>query len=338
LTIDASELERRWRLAETKPVRDPDEVTADPLPLTWPESPVMAGVDGSGVRHLLLPIGQHIEVPSEMSGAVVTLRKRVLVRDGASRTYLDLACKRAEVFDQFAILSAELLATAAPNPDDVVEITMDVLSSWRELLRSLVRGGLGREGVIGLFGELLILKRMLAIDARHSVEAWTGPGGGRHDFQRALDSLEVKSSTARRGRPVVIHGLDQLERLPNTRLYLWWLRLEVSVGRGESLGSLVNHVLDACPNRADLEQKLAKAGYELNQPELYDQPLFTRMESRLYLVDDSFPALTRHSLVAGELPAGVIAVSYEINLSGDKPGSVESADEERLLNSLARPS
>lgn len=336
MTVDAFELERRWRLAETKPVDEADNVAADPLPLPWPGSPVMVGVDGLGVRHLLLPIQQHVEVSAEVSGAVITLRRRVLVRDGLSRAYLDLACKRAEVFDQFAILSTELLTAAAPNPDDIVKITVDVLASWRELLRSLVRSGLGRDEIIGLFGELLILKRMLAIDARYSVEAWTGPGGGRHDFQRARESLEVKSSTARRGRPVVIHGLDQLERLPQTRLNLWWLRLEVSVGRGESLRSLVDHVLDTSLTRADLEQKLAKAGYDLHQPDEYEQPLFTQIESRLYLVDEAFPALTRQSLVSGELPAGVIAVSYEINLSGDKPAPVESAQEDRLLNLLAR--
>jgi hypothetical protein len=192
--------------------------------------------------------------------------------------------------------------------------------------------------VIGLYGETLILKRMLAIDPLHSVEAWTGPTGARHDFQRGAQTLEVKSSTARRGRPMVIHGLDQLEPAPNTILYLWWLRLEVSVGRGQSLRSLVAEVLDSCLRRADLEQKLLKAGYELGQPQLYESPLFTQIEARLYIVDATFPTLTHNHLIAGDLPQGVVAVSYEINVSGDNPSALTPAQEERLLESLAHQS
>jgi Putative PD-(D/E)XK family member, (DUF4420) len=196
---------------------------------------------------------------------------------------------------------------------------------------------LTRDAVIGLYGELSILKRIIALDALHGMDAWTGPTGARHDFQRAALTLEVKSSTARRGRPMVIHGLDQLEKSPNTILYLWWVRLEVSVGRGQSLRSLVDEVLNTCLRRAELEQHLLKTGYELGQPQLYERPLFTQIESRLYLVDEAFPALTRKHLIAGDLPQGVLSVSYEINVSGDKPDAMSRGDEENLLQLLAHP-
>jgi hypothetical protein len=274
-------------------------------------------------------------VAGDASGAVVTLRKRTLVLDGDKSTYLDLACKRHDLFDQFAILSAEVLDRATKKPADAVNVTTEVLESWRELLRSLTQSGLDRGGVIGLFGELSVLKRILSIDARRGVEAWTGPRSARHDFQRGAYALEVKSSTARRGRPIVIHGLDQLERVPNTTLHLWWIRLEVSVGRGESLRNLVDQVFEMSLNHEDLEQDLAKVGYQLNQPEQYERPLFTQIEARLYRVDDSFPSLTHKDLVRGELPHGVVAVDYDINLSGDHPTPVTSEEEEVLLRSLA---
>jgi hypothetical protein len=336
--VDAPELERRWRLAETRATTSPDDVSADPLPVAWPESSVFAGADGSGTRHLLIPIADKTEVPEEASGAVVTVRKRTLVLEGSRHAYLDIACKRADLFDQFAVLASEVVNTAARTPEHAVRIAGEVLMSWRELLRLMSPSALTRDTVIGLYGELSILKRIFAMDPLHGLEAWTGPAGARHDFQRGTQTLEVKSSTARRGRPMVIHGLDQLEKIPNTTLHLWWLRLEVSVGRGQSLRSLVDEILNSCLRHADLEQKLLKVGYELGQPQLYDRPLFTQIESRLYPVDDAFPTLTHKHLVAGDLPQGVIALSYEINVSGDRPSALPAADEDSLLLHLAHPS
>jgi Putative PD-(D/E)XK family member, (DUF4420) len=338
LIVEAPELERRWRLAETRPTTSPDDVSADPLSVAWPESSVFVGADGSGTRHLLIPIADNTAVTEEASGAVVTVRKRTLVLEGARHAYLDLACKRADLFDQFAVLASEVVNTAARTPEHAVRIAGEVLTSWRELLRLMNPSALTRDAVIGLYGELSILGRIVALDPLHGLDAWTGPTGARHDFQRGPNNLEVKSSTARRGRPMVIHGLDQLEKIPNTTLHLWWVRLEVSVGRGQSLRSLVDEILNSCLRHADLEQKLIKVGYDLAQPQLYDRPLFTQIESRLYLVDDEFPTLTHKHLVAGDLPHGVIALSYEINVSGDKPSALPAADEDSLLLHLAHHS
>jgi hypothetical protein len=303
--------------------------------MKWPVSAVMAGIDGSGARHLLIPVADESVVTGEGSGAVVTLRKRTLVLDGVKCTYLDLACKRHDLFDQFAMLSAEVLDRAESSPAEAVGVATTVLESWRELLRSLTHPGLDRGGVIGLYGELIVLKQILAINARRGVEAWSGPRSGRHDFQRGADALEIKTSTARVGRPIQIHALDQLEWVPNTRLFVWWIRLEVSVGRGESLRMLVDQVLEACLKRADLEQSLAKVGYKLDQPQQYERPLFTQVEARLYRVDDTFPSLTHKDLVGGQLPHGVLGVVYDIDVSGDQPIPVTSLEEQRLLHSLS---
>src|ERR1700676_4632523 len=107
--VEAPELERRWRLAETRATASPNEVSADALPVAWPESSVFAGADGSGTRHLLIQIADNIGVPGEASGALITVRKRTLVLEGSRHTYLDLACKRADLFDQFAVLASEVV-------------------------------------------------------------------------------------------------------------------------------------------------------------------------------------------------------------------------------------
>jgi Putative PD-(D/E)XK family member, (DUF4420) len=333
MTVEAGELERGWRLVESRGMPAADTVVADPL-FDTAESP-MVGLDAVGARHLLIPIGADAADVATVTGAAVTLTKRSLVMDASQQTYADVACTRPDLFDEFAVLAAEIVNVVAAEGAEPAASAARVIDDWRELLRALTPPRLDRGGIVGLFAELMILESVLQRAPRRSSDCWTGPSRGRYDFQRGARVLEVKGSTARRGRPVVIHGIDQLEEPPNAALYLCWTRLEVGVERGESLRQIVERLLDLVRDPADLEQKLRNSGYDFATSEVYETPLLTELERRLYRVDEKFPKLIRKSLVSGDLPHGVLAVEYAIELSGDQPEPLEQREVDRLLDDLA---
>ena len=68
MTTEAGELERGWRLVESRGTPATDTVAADPL-FDTAESP-MVGLDPLGARHLLIPIDGDTEV-SAITGAAV---------------------------------------------------------------------------------------------------------------------------------------------------------------------------------------------------------------------------------------------------------------------------
>jgi hypothetical protein len=335
LTADPEDLERGWQLAESRAPDVSDKLEADPLSITVNGFPLMVGVDSLGARHLLIPIPADVAVPTGSSGPAIGLRKRSLIVDAHERTFADLSCSRKDLFDEFVVVARDVIRAVTSNETDAAEEAAEVLASWRELLRAFATPRLDKNGIIGLYGELLILDRLQEFDARKAAEAWTGPTGGRYDFQRGSLMLEVKTATARRGRPFVVHGLDQLEVAPHSKLFLCWIRLEVGVDRGTSLRSLAERVLDGSQNRSSIEQKLRNLGYDLDQQELFELPLLNELERRLYRVDDRFPTLTRTNLIGGDLPRGILAVSYEVDLAGDMPSPVEAGEETRVIHGLA---
>ena len=338
MSATADELERGWRLVESRGAIDAGSVVADPLHVLIDGTrPLMVGVDSEGDRHLLIPIDQAAEVAKTTRGGAVRIAVRALVLEGVEGTFADIVCSRPDLYDEFAVLAAEVAAAVTADATAPAETAARVIEEWRDLLRAISVPLLNRSALIGLFAELLVLERVLEIDPRRRIDCWTGPTRGRHDFQRADVVLDVKGTTARRGRPVVIHGIDQLEAPPNAELFIWWIRLEVGVGRGESLRTLATRLLDRALNPADLEQALRRAGYDFDSEDAYEEPLLTELETRLYHVDESFPALTRRDLVHGDLPARVTGVTYEIDLSGDNPQPVGADVESQVIRALGGP-
>jgi hypothetical protein len=335
VTKTAAELEQGWRLAESRGPVDQGSVIADPLPVMIADRRLFVGVSAAGSRHLLLPISGPVAIGRPISGAAVQLSSRSLLLDGQERLYADVSCSRGDLFDEFSVLAAEIIAEVTADPTTPAETASRVIARWRELLRAISLPTLERSAVIGLYAELLLLERILTHDPRRRIDCWTGPRRARHDFQRGPIVLDVKGSTARRGRPIVIHGIDQLETPPNAALYLWWVHLETGVGRGQSLRAQVHKLLDRVVDPTGLEHELIQAGYDFDNEESYDAPLLTELDARLYRVDASFPRLTRAHLVGGDLPARVTALSYEVDLSGDTPQPLDPAQEAEIVRALA---
>jgi hypothetical protein len=327
-------LEQAWRNAEARPLSPDARVIAEPLPTVVAAGRVMAGVDRDGARYLLVPIDIDDDVVGDGSGRWITFERIELMVEEARSAFAALRCTRRDLFDEFRILAADILDEVGRSSGPPGEAVRSVLSDWRELLQALGRQVLTRERMIGLFAELLLLEDLAALNQDAALESWRGPLGARHDFQRGAVSVEVKATTARRGRPVIVHGLDQLDDPPEGALYLRWSRLEPAIDRGVTLSALIDRLRAYFGEDALFNQRLSAAGYVIPDGSA-PEPALVVLETRLYRVDNTFPRLTRSHFVSGDPPRGIRAINYELDLSGDDPVPVTATAERELFRRLA---
>src|SRR5437763_15646474 len=77
-----------------------------------------------------------------------------------------------------------------------------------------------RETVIGLVGELEVLRLLAAHNPVGALDAWRGPSRSVHDFVRDGAELEVKTTTSVDGNFISISNIDQLDPAVVASLHL----------------------------------------------------------------------------------------------------------------------
>jgi hypothetical protein len=282
---------------------------------------VGVALDSVGARYLVIPCNAGRDVDDLWKGAVVVLSRRNLVgTDGVSGTCLLLKCLRADLEDVFLRLAANICgAMAGQNEGASQQVCISVLEAWRELVGAEARSGFGRQKAIGLLGELLVLGRLAEIDGRAALQAWQGPVGGRHDFRYGSRAIEAKATTSRVGRLIGINGARQLESPVAGQLYLSWARLENVPNGSISVRRTVDRLVGLGLDGERLRGLLAQCGYDAAERSEAADMTFELHEWLLWNVDESFPKVIPQSFAAGELPPGVVEMSYTIDCSAVDP-------------------
>ncbi|MFJ6798760.1 PD-(D/E)XK motif protein [Streptomyces sp. NPDC091268] len=327
-------IEDRWIELESARTTGERRLRIAALPIVVDHGPLAVGVDHDGHRHVLVPIPAGRKVRPGLDGSGLQLRKRALEDAETYQVYADLACRREDLGDLFTELCVEVLETVESLPENPVKGLYRVLDRWSALFRP--QGSLlGPEQQAGLFGELLVLQRLLAKDSS-AHRLWRGPEGHRHDLVAGKTAVEVKASTREEGRRPRIHGLDQLEAPAGGTLTLVWFRLVRTTGTdaGMALVELIENMLHLCDDEGAFLASLARAGYQPSGADLYHDVRFIVDEERWYRVDDAFPGLTGQALAEAGIPVSVQDVTYSIDLSGEAPGPLTPAEVERTIDDM----
>ncbi len=90
------------------------------------------------------------------------------------------------------MLVFDILKSLETNSSKPEKICRDILSRWRDLLSKDQVNLPDKNTLIGVFGELWVLRSM----AQHNpfaVDIWVGPEGARFDFINENKELEVKT-------------------------------------------------------------------------------------------------------------------------------------------------
>jgi hypothetical protein len=280
---------------------------------------VLVAIDASDEKHLLVPVAG-AKVAEDGASPGVVLSKRVLIIDGAERNFADLHCRIPSldlVFERLIedVLSRLELAKSAP-----AEVCRQALDDWRTLLRTATDGP-SREKIIGLVGELEVLRILASLSPAAALDAWRGPSRSVHDFVQEGDELEVKTTTSVAGSTVSISNIDQLDpHLVNT-LHLIVVHA-IANEASPTLDDRIDQLISMGIPRGELLKKVDDAGYIYESGSRIADRYEVR-SVRAWPVNEDFPGLR-----AAEIPRtrikGVSKIKYDLNLdSAPEPMTIE---------------
>jgi hypothetical protein len=256
-------------------------------------------------------------------------------RNYPERIYrLSVALERRDLETIFGIVAVDLIEAAGAHTAATAAVTslFSRLSAWQAFLRAR-RTGLGHEAVIGLIGELIVLRRLSTLASwAAAVDAWKGPAGGLHDFIRRGTAVEVKTS-AGSAAAVEITSLDQLDDVGLAVLLLVHVHLGEAPG-GVSLPSLVAAISDELQRDAPaalrgFRDALLASGYADVDADLYQGRTYQPVGLRHYKVSNGFPRLTR-----SEAPQGIAEARYRLELRAMQPYGMHDATAANVMRRL----
>lgn len=226
---------------------------------------------------------------------------------GHIRTLLRLDSEFEILRNEFAVVCAQFIDPGIDGQERLALIA-DPLAWWDRWRQLLGNANWDRRAYSSL-GELLALERLRlqGIDAK-----WIGPLQGTVDIQANGVSYEVKSTLSRYGSVVHIAGQFQLHRSRHSALHLVHQRFEPSMA-GDSIDSVVRRLVLGGMDLEDLEALLARDGLHAGGAARTEK--YRLLESTVYLVNDEFPSITTSSFVAGAIPAGIVSIEYDVDLS-----------------------
>lgn len=235
--------------------------------------------------------------------------------------YVSLRLTEPELGDLFAVLAYDIVDTvaAAPNSTGQLRTFLDRIASWQELFGRVPAGGLSAQARQGLYGELFLMRRLLAagLPAAAVAGAWAGPLHEPQDYRFGSVAIEVKT-TAGASQKVHISNAAQLDDTPFASLWLFHLALTVAPNTGETLPELVTGLvatLQTTPAVAmHFQSRLQLAGYFHAQADLYATEGFTVRHEQTVLVTGDLPRLR-----VTDLPVTLGDVTYSIDLAALVP-------------------
>ena len=296
--------------------------------IAFPEvsSEILAAIDSSCNRHFLIPIMDTDEeiIDNDSRGISVnsdSLKIRGESGNGSTSKYIDVMCMDKVGFDGFNLIGRQITEAITTGNASRAESVRRVLARWRYFWGKTPKNVLSKEQIIGLFGELWFLRFWLLpkFELKNVLESWSGPKGGRHDFEFGGRSIEVKATALVDGRKHWIHGIDQLIPPDDGILLFYSIKLREEANASRNLTDLVSDCREIININADaldlFENALALIGYSPMHEIEYGKIKFRVVDEALFEVNDSFPKLTSDMLING-CPSGVDRVEYQINLDG----------------------
>lgn len=279
---------------------------------------VLAGRRGSGNEESLL-VGIADVVPpndSRLPRGQGFAFHQTEMPHGGGRAWFALVRQQGGPLALFTLMAADLVSLLERFHDDRGEKVLGSLlariRAWQDFMKREQPAVLSTEEEVGLLGELVVLRNMIAdgMLAADAMDSWVGPMDGLHDFSIGTGGVEVKTTTLPAGFTARIGNLDQLDNSLHRPLYIACVRVSQSDG-GKTLPEYVDDLARAIQDDAAallFSGRLFAAGYLEAMRDHYSRRFLTR-ELVYRLVEDESPRLTRATV-----PAAVSKVMYTLDL------------------------
>ena len=243
---------------------------------------------------------------------------------GEAGCRLVLTLLESEQFDIFRALCFDLMRSTAELSRREgcagLSITLNRLRRWQSLLKKARDDLLTQSKIIGLVGELLVLRDLILprTDTFDAVQSWRGPYGDEQDFLLAGRIIEVKTQLSTSDRYLPINSEEQLDTASGPIL-VCHQTLDVPAEEEDgavSLNGLVSSLLEPMADKDHaatdlLQTALLEAGYR--RREEYGRPYWLLNERSFYEVREGFPRI-----IPGMISVGIDRVRYRITLQACK--------------------
>jgi hypothetical protein len=262
---------------------------------------------------LLIPTAVGRRVPEALSAVGVRVRNVQYVVHGRVQTFIEVESAIRTLDDAFEQLVEAILHRLAGGAAPEAAVA-GAITDLRELLRR--ERARDPEFVVGLFGELTVVRDLLDVD-QEAVVAWTGPIPHRHDFSGRTLALEVKTTTGRSTGYATISSVDQLAAPAHGGdLYLLLIRVERAGAGGRTVHELLEDISRRCTTPPVLDEALARLRLEdWRSDESLKADRLSVVARTLYRVASGFPRIVPGSFTDGRVPLGVRDVRYTIDLA-----------------------
>ncbi|WP_426233887.1 PD-(D/E)XK motif protein [Pseudomonas sp. TWP3-2] len=284
-------------------------------------------IGAQGELRLLVPVGVRSGVRALTSTSKLLVTTSSYKISNKNTLFLDIMCLDRALDMVFSEIVEDILRRISEgfSPTKAVSASID---EFRELLKGKPREEISENVILGLVGELEIMRRLVSHNHAAS-ETWTGPFQLRHDFRQGNHALEVKTSRRSDATRIYVTGVDQLAAPVGGTLHLAHMRLECVKGGELSVGMIYDSLLKVGVNRETLDKGLSAVGCSDPYGYEWNNHSFTFGELTVYEVTEGFPRIIGSSFAGAILPAGVSALEYQVDLSHAK--SFELTAEELTL-------
>ena len=236
-----------------------------------------------------------------------------------TKTFLKISAKNQDCLEEaFEAFTVTLIDTVnnLRESNDVIDAIFEVVDRYVQFFSDDKKLKLSKKEEQGLYGELLFIKRYLDDTGDESVIlSWTGPSKNKHDFIFPNNvGVEVKTISSQIRKDITISNENQLDSKERKELYLKLYVLETNpLGvRVDQLIESINDKITSFTVKKHFMQRLLENGLVLN---FYrGQYNFVDVSEYVYLVDESFPKISKH-----ELNNNVFEVKYKINIDNQQP-------------------
>jgi hypothetical protein len=227
----------------------------------------------------------------------------------------------SKLIDIFISLAVDLVAQLAESHTDKLhEVFPQRIVLWQRIFQNAPTELLSEQELMGLFGELLYLKKLcpkMNNDYRRVIEGWTGPANEPQDFTFADIRYEVKTILETRTE-LEISSAEQLD-VSNAMLHLVSVMVKKSED-GKSVNDLYTEITQLIRDQPLAQnaflQRLSLTGYVPREE--YGILRFSISKIITFDVIPSFPAIRR-----SQLSSGIDRVRYTLSLDVIKPFSME---------------
>lgn len=330
--------EPRRSLAEWASLRsgpataDALEIPTVPALVVTQDGPVRYALGDRGEPRVLLPLKGPQPLPRMQISDALSVELRSYHLGQRKLWFLDLQCLVPALEGVFGEVVDEMLARVVRG-DSCVEACRRTLSDFRALLVQPVDRAFPDHVILGLAGELMVVRDLVRLDA-DGWKAWRGPLGERHDFRGGSFALEVKTSARTAQQKVRITSIDQLAAPVDGELHLLHQILEVSDGAALTVGRLSEEIEAAASDPLEFRNRLAALDCPDPSADGWNRLAFSDEGQALFLVEEGFPRLTVGELLNGAPPLGISGLEYDIDLAAAERFLVDAKDNSLVLERM----